>query len=112
MEKKDFHIIWCRVSTFCGNPTDWLQGFEEEHSFSNFSGWDHVDYRSVVAAIPYANAAEQSRLIEQATSIFAHQSPAIPICSCSIVYAKHPHLKGEAFDSAGCVDFRFSFLEQ
>ena len=112
LEKKDFHLSGCCVSALYSSPIDWLQGFEEEESFSNFSGWDHPEYRSVVSSIVHVKESEQTRLIEGAASIFAYESPAIPVCSCSIIYAKHAQLKGEVFDSSSCVDFRFSFLEE
>jgi len=112
LEKKHFQMAGCLVNAFSQDQGEFLQRFEDQDSLFNFSQWEDMRYKSFVQSIATAEGKEKERLVREAATVMAHNAPYIPICTQTLLYAKNPSLRGELFDIGGCVDFRFSFLEE
>ena len=111
LEKKDFQMAGCFENIFSRDPREFLQRFDDKNNPLNFSNWDHSHYQAITRAIEISTEEEKMQLIGRTLSILKDQTPYIPVCTHTLLYTKHPKLRGEVFDAGGCVDFRFSFLE-
>ena len=111
LEKGEYQVGGCCASCIYGDPVELLERFENQHAY-NFPNWVHPTYRKTIELARHTSEKEKrNQLLAEAEEILLEHSPFIPICNYVHLYMHHPKLKNYAFDSSGCVDFRWAYFD-
>jgi len=112
LEKGQFQISGCNITSVYRDPLEMLEGFEG-NTENNFSQWFSSEYHDLISlAKNEVDPKKRNSLLKKAEKMLQDQITFIPISSCVHSYIHPPNLQNISFDHAGCVDFSYASFTQ
>lgn len=112
LEKRSFEICVTIHDYQDYDSIDYLKRYEGATSW-NFSDWIDPQYIEILSQIKdEGKLTDRHELIAAARKILQDEIPFAPLFQYTHLYAHKPEMKGYIFDSEGCVDFSWTYLNK
>ena len=113
IRSKDYEVAASSWIADFDDSINFLNVFKYNNSSSNNTGWENIDYISLLEdSETISDEEERKKILLKAEEVLLDEAPIIPICYLSLNYLKRDSLKDVKIYPSGIIDFKYAYLEK